>query len=322
MFYSWDVTISVPIELTARDGYRLAAALFEPSSPRAALLINSATGVPKELYTKFARYLAGHGYAVLIHDYRGIGGSRRGSLRALADVRMVDWVQLDIAAALAELTRRWPSLPVGVIGHSIGGQLLPLVDGIDRVTSVLTVATSTGSWRKMSGRFRWFCAGVWYAYMPLTTRVVGYAPSSWIGQGEDLPAGVARQWGAWCKSDDYFREHLAPEQLERLATFERPWLSLSFTDDPISNRQTVPALHGFYPRATIESRFYTPAELGLPAVGHFGFFSSKCAPALWPQAAEFLTRTLDPTGARAGDPAPPPRDPPPVVGWGQGTRLA
>jgi len=43
---------------------------------RHAVLINSATAVPRKVYRGFAGYLAGRGCAVLTYDYRGTGDSR------------------------------------------------------------------------------------------------------------------------------------------------------------------------------------------------------------------------------------------------------
>ena len=65
------------ITIPAVDGYLLGATLFLPRcAKRHAVLINSATAVPRKIYRHFAAYLAHRGCAVLTYDYRGIGGSR------------------------------------------------------------------------------------------------------------------------------------------------------------------------------------------------------------------------------------------------------
>jgi predicted alpha/beta hydrolase len=93
--------------LTAADGRRLAARWFEPAGQpaRAVAVVNAATGVPQRFYRHFALWLAARGYAVLTYDYRGIGESRQGPLRA-ETARMRDWALLDMPAALAEAERR------------------------------------------------------------------------------------------------------------------------------------------------------------------------------------------------------------------------
>jgi predicted alpha/beta hydrolase len=66
------------IILPATDGYLLAATLFLPRGARRhAVLINSATAVPRKIYRGFAGYLAQRGCAVLTYDYRGTGDSRQ-----------------------------------------------------------------------------------------------------------------------------------------------------------------------------------------------------------------------------------------------------
>src|SRR5205809_953060 len=68
--------------IAARDGYALAASVFVPEGrPSGAVLINSATAVPRKIYRGFAGYLASQGFAVVTYDYRGTGGSRPASLR-------------------------------------------------------------------------------------------------------------------------------------------------------------------------------------------------------------------------------------------------
>ncbi len=60
------------ITFPAADGYLLGATLFLPrGAKRNAVLINSATAVPRKIYRGFAGYLARRGCAVLTYDYRG-----------------------------------------------------------------------------------------------------------------------------------------------------------------------------------------------------------------------------------------------------------
>src|SRR5262249_9618732 len=121
------------IILPAVDGYKLAATLFLPRGPkRHAVLINSATAVPRKIYRGFAGHLARGGCAVLTYDYRGIGGSRQRALqgydqpRSLSgfDASMADWAALDATAAVSWMRERYQSLPLNYVGHSFGGQAL------------------------------------------------------------------------------------------------------------------------------------------------------------------------------------------------------
>jgi len=59
------------ITIPAMDGYKLGATLFLPrGAKRHAVLISSATAVPRKIYRGFAGYLARRGCTVLTYDYR------------------------------------------------------------------------------------------------------------------------------------------------------------------------------------------------------------------------------------------------------------
>ena len=91
------------LTVPAEDGYALAATLLEPGRalPDAPLVvIGCAVGVPRRYYAKFAGHIAARGHPVLTFDYRGIGGSRQGSLVG-SKVRMRDWCILDVPGVLA-----------------------------------------------------------------------------------------------------------------------------------------------------------------------------------------------------------------------------
>ena len=81
-----------PIEFVfeADDGRPLAGTVLEPARADGAVVIASATGVPRRIYAGIARHLAEAGLAVLTFDYRGIGDSRQGPLRR-EPARMQDW---------------------------------------------------------------------------------------------------------------------------------------------------------------------------------------------------------------------------------------
>src|SRR4051795_1809971 len=119
------------ITFPAADGYSLGATLYLPRGTRRnAVLINSATAVPRKLYKGFASYLARRGCAVLTYDYRGTGDSRQKSPvgynkpRSLAGFKasMSDWAALEVTAAVGGMRERYKTLPLNYVGHSFGGQ--------------------------------------------------------------------------------------------------------------------------------------------------------------------------------------------------------
>ena len=115
-----DDVFSDDIVVPAADGYPLAATLFLPrAKKRHAVLINSATAVPRKVYRGFAGYLARRGAAVLTYDYRGTGDSRPMAAtglnkpKSLAGFKatMADWAALDATAAVRWMRERYRDLP-------------------------------------------------------------------------------------------------------------------------------------------------------------------------------------------------------------------
>lgn len=107
----------------ASDGYELAVTRF-PAEGRAwaTLLCAGAMGVRQDFYAPFARFLSRHGVHVLTFDYRGMGWSRRGSLRGFP-ATVTDWTDKDFNAMLGEARKAAPDLPLLLLGHSLGGQI-------------------------------------------------------------------------------------------------------------------------------------------------------------------------------------------------------
>jgi predicted alpha/beta hydrolase len=276
------------ITLTASDGRELGGLLLEAASPRAALCINAATGFKREFYLKFAAYCALRGYHTLVYDYRGIGVSACAPLAA-ETARMSEWGRLDMPAALESLALRYPRLPLVTLGHSVGGQLIGCMSNQARARGHLMIATSTGYWRRQHAPFRYQALAFWKLYGPLMLRRHGYVPPGVLWSGEPLPPGVFRQWRTWCLSPARFGAALDPEMSDaEFAAVRTPLLSWGFRDDPIATPAAVEALLESYANAPIERRWTRPAEVGVRAIGHHGFFAERHRDALWSAALDWF----------------------------------
>ena len=84
------------------------------------IIINAATSVRCQYYSRFAEYLFRQGMDVMLFDYRGIGVSRHGSLRGF-EASWSDWGSLDFEALVQRAQREFPEQPINVVGHSFGG---------------------------------------------------------------------------------------------------------------------------------------------------------------------------------------------------------
>ena len=284
------------ITVPAADGYVLGATIFLPrGAKRHAVLINSATAVPRKIYKGFAGYLARRGCAVLTYDYRGIGDSRPRALigynqpKSLVGFKatMADWAALDATAAVAWMRERYHDLPLGYIGHSFGGQALGLLANNSEVSRALLIAAQAGYWKLMASpeRYRVF-ALLNFVGSPLT-RLMGYAPG-WSGIGEDLPKGVFEQWVRWVMSERYLFNDPNLKALSNFAKYKGALRSLCLSDDPWATRPAVELLCSGFTSTKPEILTITPADAGATAIGHLGFFRSEHRDTLWRGAAEWM----------------------------------
>lgn len=294
MATAWlDDVFSDNISFPATDGFALAGTLYLPrGAKRHAVLINSATAVPRKVYGGFASYLAGRGCAVLTYDYRGTGDSRPksaavGSPLVGFDATMADWASRDATAAVGWMRERYNNLPLGYVGHSFGGQALGLLANNTEVSRALLVAAQAGYWKLMAvpERYRIYLL-LNFVGAPLT-RLLGYATGR-VGIGEDLPKGVFLQWVRWVMNRRYLFDDPSLDGLKHFANYRGALRALYFHDDPWATRLAVELLCSGFTAITPEIVGIAPADFGAARIGHLGFFRAEHRDTLWRGAAEWL----------------------------------
>ena len=272
-----------PVRIPARhDGFSLGGELFLPEGPpRAVALIAPAMAVRSRFYAQFAQHLATQGIAALTFDYRGIGASRpEGPLKSFT-AHFHDWGEKDLGGAADYLAQRFAGLPLLWIGHSAGGQLMGLLPDF-QPRAALFVASQHGYWRNWSGLGRAAMFGFWYGLLPAATALAGYLPMRALRQGDDVPAGVAREWASWGRDPRYIGKYAEPRGGLSFATYAGPLRAVAVADDSYAPRRSVEALLALYPQARKELCVLQPN--GAP-IGHFGFFKK---PALWDEQVRWL----------------------------------
>ena len=278
---------AVPLKESAHaaDGYELAVTRFPArAEPWATVVIAGAMGVRQDFYAPLARFLAAQGVHAVTFDYRGIGASRRGPLRALrADV--TDWARKDLHAVLDQAQGLAAELPLAVVGHSLGGQILGILPQPSRVRAALTVNAGSG-WYRFNRHMWWQVRIFWFAAVPLLTPLFGYFPGRRLRMVGDLPKGVALQWRRWCMHREYLLSEGEPMR-EAFGRFRAPILAISFEDDEMITRAAVDEMHRHYSLAAIERRHFGPEETGR-RVGHFGFFAEASGESLWGPSLAWL----------------------------------
>ncbi|CAL1691661.1 hypothetical protein MMB232_01809 [Brevundimonas subvibrioides] len=271
----------------AADGYLLSARLITGPSPTHAVLVTSGTGFPKGFYERFARHLAARGAIVLTHDMRGIGGSRPDDLAAMR-MTYEDWGRLDMPAALEALIAAAPGLPVVHVGHSVGGHFAGFMPNHAKIARHAFVAVGSGYWRKHPLRYNPVELFFWWMYGPYSLARHGYIRGGKLWRGADLPRGVFTPWRRWCHDPAYFGarllEELKPNHFAEVTAPIRSWI---FTDDPIANPRTGADMLAVYPGAPGDLVIRTPAEQGVPRIGHEGAFRRGMEP-LWDEIFDWL----------------------------------
>ncbi len=267
--------------IRAADGCEIVARFFAPAAaPRGAVLIVPAMGTPQSYYGAFAQWLARQGFAAATFDYRGTGLSRPRTLRGFkADI--LDWARLDCASMIEALGGENPGVPLYWIGHSLGGQIFALVPNRDRVAKAVTIATGSGYWRENAAPIRPMAWWLWFVAVPVALRLCGYFPGKALRKIGDLPKGVMAQWRAWCLDRDYSYGAEGEEVRAQYAAVRTPIVSLSFSDDEMMSLRNTEAMHGYYSGAPRSMKRISPEDIGVPRIGHFGFFRAAFEASLW-----------------------------------------
>lgn len=276
--------ISIPVS----GDLAIGATLWEVDHARAVVLLHPATAVVQEFYFAFASYLSELGLTVVTYDYRGTGRSRPAHLRD-CHVSMHDWMEDDVGAVTRWAASRYPGTPLLAVGHSIGGHAIALSSETSSLRAAVLVASHAGVTRTVKGpleRARVWC--VMRILTPVLCRLFGYMPGRRLGLGEDLPSGVMQQWSRWTRLPNYFYDDPAMDARRRAARVTIPLLVLSFDDDPWANPVAVGLLLAPLVNATIDRQQIKPADAGVPAIGHMGFFRKRSAATMWPRAGNWL----------------------------------
>ncbi len=269
----------------AADGSQLAITRFPArGNAWATMCIAPAMGVRQDFYAPIARFFAENGVHVLAFDYHGMGWSRPKKLQDFQGT-VTDWAEMDLSPMLAHAREPAPHLPLLLLGHSLGGQILGITPDNAAVRAALHVTAGSG-WYKFNEHMPLRVRLLWYVVMPALLPLFGYFPGKRLRLVGDLPLHVAWQWRRWCLDPRYVMSEKGAR-----ASFDRvtaPILAYSFADDPLISRAAVESLNGFYRNAALEHRHVAPADVGVDAIGHFGFFESRSRETLWKQSLAWL----------------------------------
>jgi predicted alpha/beta hydrolase len=276
------------------DGVQLTATLHEPpGSSLGVVIVLPATGASRDRYDEFAAYLARRNWNGVTFDYRGIGESKLETHMAHT-ASMLAWGERDLSATIEWARSRLLPKRVVLVGHSIGGQIIPLATNHHQVNAILLIAAQKGYWRLWHAPEKYIVWSFFRLYIPLCLRLFGRVPLKFAGL-DDLPANVARDYARWTLQLPYLDEanhDLTP----RFAALRAPILALSFEDDTqYAPRATVDfLLRSYYLNAPTWHSHIIPRELGLAGLGHAGFFDPlRCPRSYWDETVNWLKAAAD-----------------------------
>jgi len=282
------------IDISTRDGWTIKGTLFDHADPKQTVLISPGTGIRQHRYFAFAQWLSTQGFAVLVIDYRGIGLSRPKRPLAKVEASLQDWARSDMEAAYQWLQSNYPGLPTSHVGHSAGAQTLGMMPSSTKLHRIVQISASTANVRALKPKLRAQVRFLMGGYLPMAAKILGFVPTKWLGWGEDLPKGVARQMAKWSLKPGYvtnsFDDDVYLHYYDRVTA---PILSIVPTDDPLARPSSVDEILAIFSGAPHAKKAISPVDYGLKQIGHNGFFSPK-ASKLWPLAVEWLEKKCDP----------------------------
>lgn len=249
--------------------------------PKAAIVLHGATGVPHRYYRHFAGWLAEQGYACLTYDYRDFGTSANGHLRR-SKATMAEWGIKDQSAAQRLVEELAPDAPLWVIGHSLGGLMVPFQERASRISRLITIASGPVHLRDHPWPYRAVATAFWYGPGPLATRTMGYLPAKALRMGPDLPAGVYWQWRRWCTSNGFYLGDVGRGlPVPDWKAFSGDMKVVAIEGDDLVPPVAVWRGMQNYPQALKRQLTVRPSDYGLGKVGHIGVFAYQNA-AIWP----------------------------------------
>lgn len=281
------------IPIVCDDGYRISATRHRARAPRGAIVVAPAVAVPQSFYADFAQFAASLGYDGWTFDYRGCGTSRDDGFAGR--LRLEDWGRQDLDAVLRSALAGVSSLhgsaaDLFIVGHSIDGQLVGLANAAQRARRIVLVAASAPYWKRwpLPGRWSMFVAS--HVIIPVVAAVRDRFPASVLGLGRStLPSPPIAQWAAWMRRPDYLFGALPADAVGGFSRLLQPILSITFTDDRLVPSANVEPLLERFEAAAVEHLRLDPADLGVRAVGHVGFFRGNLQPALWVPVMRWLS---------------------------------
>ncbi len=265
------------------DTYPIAVCEFVPKTPNHKTIVFApAVAVPQKFYFTMAQYLAKKGCNVFTFDYRGIGTSTSQSIQSLKSHGFFSWAS-DFKAVSRHAKEEFPENQQYMIGHSFGGNSIGFSDSYQYYDKYLTIASQFGFYKHFTIRMQLLIYLNFKLFVPITTSILGYYPSSWFGLGRSLPTKAAKDWTTYLLHPDSMLHFTERRSITYYEAIKEPMLLVSIEDDLFAPKKSVDILGDrVYCNADVTRKHIKPSDYNLKSIGHFDFFRKKNQDILWP----------------------------------------
>jgi predicted alpha/beta hydrolase len=292
------------IDIRTADGWSLRADVLGPHPPEAggrgvAVMAHAIMARRSEFDRPrdagAARFLATHGWQVVVFDFRGHGDSRAAP-RAGIHTGYDRLVEQDLPAACAFARSRAGRRPVVVVGHSLGGHVALAAQGSRRIDVDAIALLGACVWLRHlePSLSRWWLKRATIAAIGALSRRAGRFPARALRLGSDDESrecieDIVRfvRSGAWTSADgkiDYWSS---------LASVRVPVLQVVSEGDrfecpPESGIRFVAGVGGRRDIVRVAQ-----ADDGGPAPNHMGLVISGRIPSIWERIEQWMREVTD-----------------------------
>ncbi|MBH0776518.1 alpha/beta hydrolase family protein [Nocardia bovistercoris] len=249
-----------------------------PDAP--VVLIIPAMAMKARNYLALAKALHAQGLSVATCDLRAHGEAAP-ALGEHTDFGYREMLEIDMPALVGAVRERFPSAPLYLFGHSLGGQLALLFAAAEpeRVAGVITIGTGTVFWYAFGPR-RWFEAISQIQWIGMVARVKGHWPGGVLIPAP-MPGGVMIDWSVHSLTS-YYRPRGSKRRYNALLSrMTLPVLPISLSDDVLGPKSNVDFLVSRMPKARV-SRWHIDENSEIANRDHF----------LWTKDSAAIARVL------------------------------